>query len=93
MECGADIIKVFPGETLSPAFVKAVLGPLPYASLMPTGGVSIENTGEWINAGCVAVGVGGKLTSGAKDGNFRSITDLAKRFIEEIRKARQELRR
>jgi 2-dehydro-3-deoxyphosphogluconate aldolase/(4S)-4-hydroxy-2-oxoglutarate aldolase len=40
MECGADIVKVFPGETLGPAFVKAVRGPLPQASLMPTGGVA-----------------------------------------------------
>src|SRR5881398_2681609 len=62
MECGADIIKVFPGETLGPAFVKAVKGPLPHASLMPTGGVSLETVGEWIKAGCVAVGVGSNLT-------------------------------
>ena len=43
MECGADIVKLFPGETLGPAFVKAVKGPLPQASLMPTGGVSVDN--------------------------------------------------
>jgi 2-dehydro-3-deoxyphosphogluconate aldolase/(4S)-4-hydroxy-2-oxoglutarate aldolase len=89
MECGADIVKVFPGETLGPAFVKAVKGPLPHASLMPTGGVSLENVGAWIEAGCVAVGVGGSLTSGAKAGDFQSITELAKRFIEEIRRARR----
>ena len=88
MECGADIIKVFPGETLGPAFVKAVRGPLPHVSLMPTGGVSIENAGEWIQSGCVALGVGGNLTGGASRGDFRSITELARRFIEEIRQAR-----
>ena len=55
MECGADIIKIFPGETLGPAFVKAIRGPLLHACLMPTGGVSVENVGEWIKAGCVAV--------------------------------------
>jgi len=88
MECGADIVKLFPGETLGPAFVKAVRGPLPQASLMPTGGVSLENVGEWIHAGCVAVGVGGKLTAGAKRGDFHSITELSRRFVAKIRQAR-----
>lgn len=88
MEAGADIIKVFPGETLGPNFIKAVKGPLPQASLMPTGGVSIDNVGDWIKAGCVAVGVGGNLTAGAKKGDYASITTLAKQFIVKIRKAR-----
>ena len=88
MECGADIIKVFPGETLGPAFIKAARGPLPQASLMPTGGVGLENVAEWIKAGCVAVGVGGNLTAGAKKGDYQSITDLAKQFIDKIRQAR-----
>ena len=88
MECGADIVKVFPGETLGPSFVKAIRGPLPYASLMPTGGVDIGNVTEWIRAGCVAVGVGGSLTASAKTGDFKTITKVAKQFIEEIRKAR-----
>lgn len=90
MECGADIIKIFPGETLGPAFVRAVKGPLPQASLMPTGGVSLENVAEWIRAGCVAVGVGGNLTGGARKGDFQSITDLAKQFVEKIKQARQK---
>jgi 2-dehydro-3-deoxyphosphogluconate aldolase/(4S)-4-hydroxy-2-oxoglutarate aldolase len=88
MECGADIVKVFPGDTLGPAFVKAIRGPLPQASLMPTGGVDISNVADWIKAGCVAVGVGGNLTAGAKSGDFKSITSLAKQFIEKIRSAR-----
>lgn len=91
MECGADIVKLFPGETLGPAFVKAVKGPLPQAALMPTGGVSLENVEEWIRAGCVALGVGGNLTAGAKKGDFKSITDLAKQFVEKIRLAREKI--
>jgi len=90
MESGADIVKVFPGEILGPAFVKAVKGPLPQAALMPTGGVSLENVAEWIHAGCVAVGVGGNLTAGAKKGDFQSITDIAKQFVEKIQKARHK---
>ncbi|HEY4364995.1 MAG TPA: bifunctional 2-keto-4-hydroxyglutarate aldolase/2-keto-3-deoxy-6-phosphogluconate aldolase [Bryobacteraceae bacterium] len=90
MECGVDIIKVFPGETLGPQFIKAVKAPLPQASLMPTGGVSIENAATWIKAGAVALGVGGNLIAGAKTGDFASITDLSRRFIAAIREARSE---
>jgi 2-dehydro-3-deoxyphosphogluconate aldolase / (4S)-4-hydroxy-2-oxoglutarate aldolase len=88
MECGADIVKVFPGETLGPAFVKAVSGPLPQAALMPTGGVTLENVGEWIAAGSVAVGVGSNLTAGAKTGDYAAITSLARKFVEKIKEAR-----
>jgi len=90
MEAGADIVKVFPGEVLGPAFVKAVRGPLPQASLMPTGGVTLDNVEEWIRAGCVAVGVGGDLTRGAREGDYGSITSLARQFAERIRRARAE---
>jgi 2-dehydro-3-deoxyphosphogluconate aldolase/(4S)-4-hydroxy-2-oxoglutarate aldolase len=93
MECGADIVKIFPGETLGPAFVKAAKAPLPQASLMPTGGVSIENAAEWIMAGSAALGVGGSLTAGAKTGDFKSITDLTRRFIATIAEARASLAR
>ncbi|HXP16360.1 MAG TPA: bifunctional 2-keto-4-hydroxyglutarate aldolase/2-keto-3-deoxy-6-phosphogluconate aldolase [Terriglobales bacterium] len=88
MECGADIVKLFPGETLGPAFVKAAKGPLPQAALMPTGGCGLENVGEWIRAGAVAVGVGGNLTGGAQTGDFQAITDAARQFIEQIQQAR-----
>jgi len=88
MESGADIIKVFPGETFGSGFIKAIKGPLPQAPLMPTGGVGLDNVGEWIKAGCVAVGVGGNLTGGAKKGDYESITTIAKQFIEKIRQAR-----
>lgn len=88
MECGADIVKVFPGEILGPAFVKAVKGPLPQAQLMPTGGVSLENVAQWIHAGSVAIGVGGNLTAGAKTGDFASISHIGRQFVEKIKEAR-----
>jgi 2-dehydro-3-deoxyphosphogluconate aldolase/(4S)-4-hydroxy-2-oxoglutarate aldolase len=57
--------------------------------MMPTsGGVSLENVSEWIKAGAVAVGVGGALIGGAKTGDFQSITDMAKKFLEKIKEAR-----
>jgi 2-dehydro-3-deoxyphosphogluconate aldolase/(4S)-4-hydroxy-2-oxoglutarate aldolase len=86
LEDGADIVKVFPGEILGPAFVKAVRGPLPQAPLMPTGGVSVDNAAQWIAAGCVALGVGGELTRGAADGN--AISERARELLAAIRKAR-----
>jgi 2-dehydro-3-deoxyphosphogluconate aldolase/(4S)-4-hydroxy-2-oxoglutarate aldolase len=88
MEVGADIVKVFPGETLSPGFIKAVKGPLPQAPLMPTGGVSLDNAADWIKAGCVAVGVGGNITAAAAHGDYAAVATLARQFIEKIREAR-----
>jgi len=90
MESGADIVKVFPGEILGPGFVKAVKGPLPQAQLMPTGGVSLENVAHWIKAGSIAIGVGGNLTAGAKTGDFASITNFARQFVEKIKEARAQ---
>jgi 2-dehydro-3-deoxyphosphogluconate aldolase / (4S)-4-hydroxy-2-oxoglutarate aldolase len=88
MESGADIVKIFPGELFGPAIIKAIKGPIPYAPLMPTGGVSLENIGEWIKAGAVAAGVGGNLTAGAKKGDYASITAIAKKYIEKIKESR-----
>ncbi|MCX7708436.1 MAG: bifunctional 2-keto-4-hydroxyglutarate aldolase/2-keto-3-deoxy-6-phosphogluconate aldolase [Clostridia bacterium] len=88
LEAGADIVKIFPGELFGPAIIKAVKGPIPQAKLMPTGGVSLENVAEWIKAGCVAVGVGGNLTAGAKKGDYKSIADIGKQFVENVKQAR-----
>lgn len=88
MKSGADIVKIFPGEIFGPKIIKSILGPLPFARMMPTGGVTVENVGEWIKAGAVAVGAGGSLTGGAKTGNYEEITKTAKKFIEQIKIAR-----
>ncbi len=88
LEAGADIIKIFPGEVLGPGIIKAIRGPIPYAPLIPTGGVSIDNVDKWINAGALAVGVGGALTKGAETGDYESITALAKEFVKRVQEAR-----
>lgn len=88
MEAGADIIKIFPGEAFGPKIIKAVKGPIPYAKMMPTGGVDVNNVGEWIGAGAVAVGAGGALTAGAKTGDYASITRLGREFVQKIKEAR-----
>lgn len=88
MEAGADIIKVFPGNAFGPDYIKAIKGPLPQAVVMPTGGVSLDNVDQWIKNGCVAVGVGGDLTSSAKTGDYDTITKIAKQFVAKVKEAR-----
>ncbi|MBS3984863.1 MAG: bifunctional 2-keto-4-hydroxyglutarate aldolase/2-keto-3-deoxy-6-phosphogluconate aldolase [Selenomonadales bacterium] len=88
MECGVDILKVFPGELYGPAIIKSFLGPLPHANFMPTGGVSLENVGEWIKSGAVAVGVGSQLTAPAKLGNYEAVTAYARNMLSAIKAAR-----
>ena len=90
MEAGADIIKIFPGDLFGPKIIKAILGPIPYARLMPTGGVDVDNVDQWIKAGVVAVGVGSALTKGAKTGDYESITKIAQEFIAKIKAAREK---
>ena len=66
-ECGADIVKVFPATALGPQFIKDVRAPLPQVKLMPTGGVTLDNAGDWIRAGAVAVGLGSALLDAQGD--------------------------
>ena len=90
LENGADILKVFPADLFGPKIIKDILGPIPYAKLMPTGGVNADNAAEWIHAGAVAVGAGGSLTAGAKTGDYAAITETAKKFKANILAARQK---
>jgi 2-dehydro-3-deoxyphosphogluconate aldolase/(4S)-4-hydroxy-2-oxoglutarate aldolase len=85
-EAGADIVKVFPADSLGPPFIKAVKAPLPQVRLCPTGGVSLTNVAEFFKAGADVVGVGGELINNklleARD--FAEITARASRFREAI---------
>jgi 2-dehydro-3-deoxyphosphogluconate aldolase/(4S)-4-hydroxy-2-oxoglutarate aldolase len=91
-ECGADFVKVFPAEFGGPAYFKAVLAPLPQVKLIPVGGVSLETTGAFIQAGAAAVAVGGNLVkkSAIAAGRFDELTHLAHGFVEAVRKAKEE---
>ncbi len=82
MEAGVDVLKLFPGDLFGPAFIKDIRGPLPYVQIMPTGGVTAENAGEWIKAGAVAVGAGSSLMKGDVKAN-------AALFMKNIREARE----
>lgn len=92
-KAGADIIKIFPGSVLGPAFVSSVLGPVPDLKLMPTGGVNPveKDLKEWFDAGVVCVGMGSQLFSKTliNKGDFSGLTDnikVAKEIVEKIRK-------
>ena len=89
-EAGADIIKVFPATALGPQYIKDVRAPLPQVKLMPTGGVSIENAGDWIRAGAVAVGIGSALvdTKAIENGRLDVITANARRVVANVASAR-----
>lgn len=90
LECGAELLKVFPGELMGPNVIKAIKGPIPQANLMPTGGVSVDNVADWIRAGAVAVGAGSSLIGKPEVDGYGKITETAKQFMEQIKLARSE---
>ena len=89
-DAGADIVKVFPATALGPQYIKDVLAPLPQVKLMPTGGITLENAGNWIRAGAVAVGAGSSLldAQAIADGRFDIITNNARRIVSSVTGAR-----
>ena len=90
-ELGADIVKVFPARVLGPRYIKDILAPLPQVRLLPTGGVNLENAGEFLKAGAVAIAVGSALVNKkvVKEGKFDIITEKARKFLEVVNKARK----
>ncbi len=90
-EAGADIVKVFPATALGPQYIRDVRAPMPQVKLMPTGGVTPDNAGEWIRAGAVAVAAGSSLLDAAaiESGRFDAITANARRIVENVAAARE----
>jgi 2-dehydro-3-deoxyphosphogluconate aldolase/(4S)-4-hydroxy-2-oxoglutarate aldolase len=90
-EAGADIVKVFPATALGPGFIRDVRAPLPQVKLMPTGGVTVDNAGDWIRAGAVAIGLGSALFDPKKlaANDFEAIAGLAKRALANVAAARE----
>jgi 2-dehydro-3-deoxyphosphogluconate aldolase/(4S)-4-hydroxy-2-oxoglutarate aldolase len=81
-EAGADIVKIFPADIVGMAFFKGVLAPIPFLKLMPTGGVTLQNAGDWIKAGASAVGIGSALLDkkAIEEENYSKLTENAKIF-------------
>lgn len=91
-ELGCEIIKLFPGSTYGPEFVKAIKGPQPWTSIMPTGGVSTEeaNLKGWFDAGVTCVGMGSQLIGKevlAKN-DFEGLTKTVKETMALIKSLR-----
>ena len=90
---GADIIKVFPATSLGPKYFKDIAGPFPNIRLMPTGGVTVENVGEWIAAGAVAVGIGSDLLDkkAIEEERYEILTDRARRLTANFQEAKKKI--
>jgi 2-dehydro-3-deoxyphosphogluconate aldolase/(4S)-4-hydroxy-2-oxoglutarate aldolase len=88
-ETGADLVKIFPAE--SPAFIKAILAPLPHLKIIPTSGVTVQTAPEFLAAGCAALGVGSNLVSPKilREQNWPELTRLAAEFVAIIRRFRK----
>ena len=90
-QAGADMVKIFPaGPVGGPKYIKALKGPFPQIDFVPTGGVNLETTPEFIKAGAAAVAVGGELVDvkALREGKVDVITSNARRFMDAVRAAR-----
>ncbi len=85
-EAGAELVKVFPARVGGPKFISDLLAPMPFLKLVPTGGVSQENAHEYLEAGAVAVGIGGNLVSQklVEAGAFDQITASAQSYLRAV---------
>ncbi len=93
-QAGADMVKIFPcGPVGGPKYIKALKGPLPQIEMVPTGGVNLETTADFIKAGAAAVAVGGELVDvkALREGKLDQITETAKKFVEAVRAGRAAL--
>lgn len=92
-ECGADIVKVFPATAVGPRYFRDIKGPFPQIDLIPTGGVNLENAGEFIKAGASAIAIGSSLVDkrAVAEGNLHVITATARQYVDAVRLARQSL--
>ncbi len=91
-ELGVEVVKLFPGGTYGPGFVKAIKGPCPWTNIMPTGGVSPDedNLRGWFDAGVTCVGMGSKMITKQflADRDFQSLENLVKQTLSTIQKIR-----
>lgn len=91
-EMGVEIVKLFPADVYGPGFIKGVLAPQPWTSIMPTGGVSpdFDNLKKWFDAGAYCVGMGSQLMAKKADGSFdlEKIEALAREALGHIQKIR-----
>lgn len=85
-QSGSDFVKLFPASVGGPEYIKAILGPLPNLPLVPTGGITQENAKKFLEAGAVALGIGGNLVSKKllASENYELIKTTAQEYINAI---------
>jgi 2-dehydro-3-deoxyphosphogluconate aldolase / (4S)-4-hydroxy-2-oxoglutarate aldolase len=88
---GASHIKLFPASLVGPRYIREVLAPLPFLRLVPSGGVSLDNAGDWIRAGAIAVSVGSALVSPSlvAEQAWDRLTAQARTLIDRVAEARR----
>lgn len=87
-ESGVDVVKLFPGSSLGQGYISSVKGPLPYANIMVTGGVNLDNIDSWVKSGVDLVGIGGELNKLGEAGKFDEIESICNKYIEKFNKVR-----
>ena len=89
-EAGADFIKIFPAGLLGPGYIQNMRAPLPMLRIIPTGGVTPENAGDFIRAGCVAIGAGASLLPDAaiKARDWSSVSERVAAYTGAVAAAR-----
>jgi 2-dehydro-3-deoxyphosphogluconate aldolase/(4S)-4-hydroxy-2-oxoglutarate aldolase len=93
-EAGADVVKVFPcGNVGGPKYIKALKGPFPHIEMIPTGGVNLETTPEFLKAGACAVAVGSELADpkSLREGRFDVIEERTRQYLAAVAKARADM--
>lgn len=90
-EAGADYVKVFPASLGGPSLLRALSAPMPQVRLIPVGGVTVDNTADFVRAGADVVGVGGELINQKRldAGDFAAIKKSAAKFREQVDLGRQ----
>jgi len=90
-DAGADIVKVFPAGVVGPQYIKDIKGPLPQVRITPTGGITVENAGDFIKAGASCISAASSLVDkkALAEKRFEVITDKAKQFIDAVAAARK----
>jgi 2-dehydro-3-deoxyphosphogluconate aldolase / (4S)-4-hydroxy-2-oxoglutarate aldolase len=89
MAAGSDLVKLFPADYYDAKYIKTVRAPLSTAPIVPFGGVTADNVGEWFRAGAAAVGIGSYITKAHKaDGDYKKVTAAAQKMLQIIKDCR-----
>ena len=90
-ELGADYVKVFPADIAGAPYIKAVKAPLPQISIIPTGGIGLNNAAEFVASGSAALGVGSTLVNKQTiaQKQFKKLTEISQKLVSAVKKAKE----